>query len=140
MCCANSPNYSPQRVPNSFLYNGWVALCNGDRNDASNHNPLKLDAVRLSSSKQPSKDVLVTDFYSRSSSYSMLDGSAAGQANPIVLSGGSCFPHPSPPNGGQSPASPKAKRVILYVDGHVEAKFAVASEAIDIRNWRWPLQ
>lgn len=139
MCCANSAKFHI-RVPNSYLYNGWVSLCNGDRNDASNHNPKGLDAVRITSSRQPSRDVLVIDNFSMVGSYAMLDASAAGQANPVTATTGNFFPHPMPKNNGYSTADPGSRRNILFVDGHVETRMPVAGQEIQGQNWRWPVQ
>lgn len=136
ICCPNSPNYA-RRVPNSYLYNGWVSLVNGDVDGPSNRNPRRLEAVKIGLSQTPSRDALVVDNYSAVGGYSLLDTSATGFIDGFSQA---AFPHPAPVQPASNPAGVDARRNILFVDGHVEARPPGNANAIGIKHWQWPVQ
>lgn len=122
MSCPTSPN-ARVRPPNSYYYNGYVARSN----------------ARLSLSREASKDVLLIDQWSKTSSYALF--TTAPQKDPITQSLGGAFPHPKPPENYSDPlSSSSARRSVLYVDGHVELLRPIPQEAILMKNWLWSVR
>lgn len=138
MYCPSCP-YASSRIPNSYHYNGWISLVNSGQNVANNRNPKELGGVRVFLSKEPSRDVLVTDGFSRAGSYAVTDESAFGMAAGLTTSS---FPHPEPKNKGMGSQTllPEARRTLLFVDGHVETRAPVPEQGILAKNWQWPVQ
>lgn len=139
MACPSSPKANI-RVPNSFGYNGWVALNRASTPDGTgpaDKNPNMLDAVRLSLSREPSKDVLLIDNYSTASGYATIADSA--QSSPISSSVPGMFPHPAPEKG-QTKLPSSATRTVLYVGGNVGLLKPVDADRILDKHFKWPVR
>ncbi|HWL53340.1 MAG TPA: hypothetical protein VNQ90_12965 [Chthoniobacteraceae bacterium] len=118
-----------ETVKNSYLYNSYVAL---------HLNPNQLTVVKRTASKEPSRDVVLIDAYSKSTGSSNLTEVAQAAIAPIFKAPWTWFPHST--DLSEPILQPSASRNVLYVDGHVERLRAVPGEAIALKHWRWPLQ
>lgn len=108
-----------ERNPAStYLYNGYIALYK---------NPRGFDAVRVTQSKEPSKDVIMVDHYG-TRGWSHAEGTPHSELP-------QWFPHPLE----RDPVKKlRSRRSVLFVDGHVEVHPMDGPEIL-LKHYRWLL-